>query len=629
MPNIYGNKKTENIRGYKSIRKKSHEKYIERHKYSMIPLIFVLCIIPFIVRMKEYSPNMLQYSWFPNAETHWDFFLFYKQWTLIIVAFIMAIMIIVKAYHNKKTIKKPLVLIPLGVYLLFCILSTIFSKYLSYTLAGSFEQFESIFALMGYGLIVYYAIVFVQSENDIKYIMTYLLASVFFMSLLGVFQYLGHDFFASEAGKNIIIPAEIRQNYDINFRFPVKTTYLTLYNPNYVGSYIALFIPLVLTMIFFQRKIYILSLQILIVIGLAISTIGSDSDSGMIAVAAVIILIPIFMWRNILKRWYIVFPAFAIIIVALVVIDKQEGGIIGRKIESGLRFERTKYNLSELRTEDDHVSFKYKGNTMMVSYNMSEDMNGFFTQTDEQGNPIEFSFDVATGKFTSMDVRFPGIVLNADLSQYGVFNIIIHGQQWDFYKDISKNTYYYINQYGKIDKIIEAPSSIFTGYEKFATSRGYLWSRTIPLLKDYIILGSGPDTFAMAFPQNDYMNLRLNNLHVGVLTKPHNMYLQIAVQTGLLSLVAFLIFYLMYFITSIRLYIRGRFTSYYAQVGVAIFISTIAYMITGLANDSSITTAPIFWALMGIGIAVNLKAKPLILEERESLRYAKLKKDDI
>ncbi len=43
--------------------------------------------------------------------------------------------------------------------------------------------------------------------------------------------------------------------------------------------------------------------------------------------------------------------------------------------------------------------------------------------------------------------------------------------------------------------------------------------------------------------------------------------------------------------------------------GVAIFIGTISYMVTGIANDSSITVAPMFWVFMGLGIFINYKIK--------------------
>ena len=87
------------------------------------------------------------------------------------------------------------------------------------------------------------------------------------------------------------------------------------------------------------------------------------------------------------------------------------------------------------------------------------------------------------------------------------------------------------------------------------------------------------------------------------------MYLQIGVQTGVLSLIAFLVFYAIYFFQSLRLYLGGRFESFAAQAGVGIFIGTVGYMVCGISNDSMITVSPVFWTLIGIGFAANALAR--------------------
>ena len=93
------------------------------------------------------------------------------------------------------------------------------------------------------------------------------------------------------------------------------------------------------------------------------------------------------------------------------------------------------------------------------------------------------------------------------------------------------------------------------------------------------------------------------------ITKPHNLYLQIGVQTGILSLIAFLAFYLIYFVSSFLLYTKCRLDSYSSKIGLGIFVGSFGYMISGIINDSMITVAPVFWALMGIGISINMQLK--------------------
>jgi O-antigen ligase len=191
------------------------------------------------------------------------------------------------------------------------------------------------------------------------------------------------------------------------------------------------------------------------------------------------------------------------------------------------------------------------------------------------------------------------------------FDTQIDGAIWHFTNQLEDNSYYYLNKYGRYDKIIMAQSAVFNGYESYASGRGYIWSRTIPLLKNKIILGSGADTFVLAFPQQDYVNLKNYGYGTSLITKPHSLYLQIGIQTGVISLLAFLIFYIMYFILSFKLYINCKYDNNYSKVGVAIFVGTFGYMISGISNDSCITVAPIFWALLGIGIAMNKKAKEM------------------
>jgi len=63
-----------------------------------------------------------------------------------------------------------------------------------------------------------------------------------------------------------------------------------------------------------------------------------------------------------------------------------------------------------------------------------------------------------------------------------------------------------------------------------------------------------------------------------------------------------------------KLYWKGTFSDYYYKVGVSIFIGTVSYMIAGISNDSTITVAPVFWVLIGIGTAINYR----LLKNRNS-----------
>ena len=585
--------------------------------FYLIPILFILCIVPFVVRLAVYNPGLSNYSWFPEVTSQADFFLYYKQWLFIAASFIMVCIIAIRAYMDKRVITFLPVFIPLAAYAGLCFLSAVFSKHRSLSFLGGLEQFESVFALLGYCLVVYYVFLFVKTERDIKVIFIFLLTAVIIMGILMLFQFLGYDFYKSDLAAKLMIPEKYRSGEVAEFNFEKGRVYGPMYNPNYVGSYAALLLPIFTVLLFFQKKWYMIVLHLLAITGLIFAIIGSQSLTGIIGLAVSVFVFLVLMRRYIVKFFYITIPAILIVGLLILYANNKTDGVMVHRIMSLGNIARTEYPLSSIETGDDSVSLNYLGNEMRVSYHVDENNNRSFTLTDTDGNVI--SFQNENGMLNSMDSRLPGFVIGPDPQYIDVFYITVDGMQWRFVNNAQEHTYYYINSVGKPDKMINAPSAVFTGYERLASGRGYLWSRTIPLLKKYILLGAGPDNFVTAFPQQDYLRAIQVGYQGLITTKPHNMYLQIAVQTGMVSLIAFLVFYGMYFVTSLRLYIKGRFKSYYAQVGVAVFLGTIAYMITGLANDSTITTAPIFWTMMGIGILANHKAKQVIISEEEQL----------
>ena len=87
--------------------------------------------------------------------------------------------------------------------------------------------------------------------------------------------------------------------------------------------------------------------------------------------------------------------------------------------------------------------------------------------------------------------------------------------------------------------------------EEFLNGRGYIWGRTIPVILENPLLGTGPDTFMLTFPQNDYV-ARSNLGHSffsQIITNAHNLYLHMAAQTGIPSLLCFLTFVIIYIIS--------------------------------------------------------------------------------
>ncbi len=574
----------------------------------LLPIIFILTVLPLIVKIYQYSANFSQFSWFPVNDISFDFFLYYKQIFLILTAIIMSIFLVYRYMTDKKNITFPKIFIPLLFYGVLALLSSVFSDYRKFSFTGTFEQFESIFALLSYCILAYYTYLIIQSEHDLKIVIYALLIGISLMIILGLTQVTGHDFYNSEVGWSLISNSTYANN---KADFPITAgenrVYLSLFNPNYVGVYVSLIFPITLYMTFFTRKLWHRVTYLFTTIGLLVCLYGSSSTTGLISVIITVFLSIILLWRYLIKFYYISLPLLIASILGLFFINAQTNNYLSTQIEKLTRIQKYEPQLTDIQTNDHNLLIQYGGNTLNVEFLVDEYGLCNFIFRDQLDNYVSHKMEVINGPVTITDERFSGFVFTPAYNTDGTigFDAIIDNKSWFFTNQHDDKTYYYVNVFGKYDKIVRAPSAVFTGFEFYASGRGYIWSRTIPLLKDRLILGSGADTFTLVFPQNDYVNYRTYGFDGLILTKPHSLYLQIGVQTGVISLIAFIIFYGWYFLSSIKIYLRCKFENFNIVIGASIFISSIGYMISGITNDSSITTAPIFWVLIGIGISIN------------------------
>lgn len=69
---------------------------------------------------------------------------------------------------------------------------------------------------------------------------------------------------------------------------------------------------------------------------------------------------------------------------------------------------------------------------------------------------------------------------------------------------IKNSTIKIIGFNGKPNDIEERREYLFNGKESLGSGGIHIWSRTILLLKNTLLLGYGPGNFPMYFPQNDY-----------------------------------------------------------------------------------------------------------------------------
>src|SRR6202140_826393 len=115
------------------------------------------------------------------------------------------------------------------------------------------------------------------------------------------------------------------------------------------------------------------------------------------------------------------------------------------------------------------------------------------------------------------------------------------------------------------------------------------WGDTLPLIASRPILGYGPDTFGLIYPQFQRGN---QNFVLG--DKPHQDALGVAASQGVIGLLA----YIWILVAVVRAFWRGR----YQRGAVALFAGWVAYVVAIQADFSWIPAALPLWLLVAAAI---------------------------
>ncbi len=319
------------------------------------------------------------------------------------------------------------------------------------------------------------------------------------------------------------------------------------------------------------------------------------------------------MRKVFIKNWKITAAAIAVFIIGFIGINMANQNILFTRMKSMFSTADEVHALKSILTNDDNVTINYNDASLIFKTSLDETGADVFELSDGSGAIVNYALSEDNTAYVIQDERFPFTFAPVRTDGFNGFEITIEGKQWYFSNLMKENdtSYYVLGNSMSLFKLTEQEKSIrfLENHYHFANMRGYIWARTIPLLKEYFLLGSGPDTFVIAFPNHDLVGLYNSGHENETITKPHCMYLQTAVQTGVPSLIALLVFYIWYLISSIKLYWKHSYEGYMPKIGVAIFASCIGYMILALTNDSCVTTSPIFYALIGMGLGINYNLK--------------------
>lgn len=576
----------------------------------LLPIILLMGFIPLIVHTYSYNSNLSQFNWFPNgADSQTDFFFGWKMIAIIVVGIVMAGILLYQYFKKKQGLRFENSFYFLFFYAMFVAMSALFSNYKYWVARGTYELFEPVWVVFVYILLCYYTYHFVQEEKQVKFILCGAGIGMTVVTLIGVFQYFRMDFFKTGLGKHLITNPSWWNDLDnLNFNMIEGTSYTTLYNPNFLSFYFGMLIPLLVCLFIAAKKAW---QRVLIVVAEVLCLIclkGSRSDTGWMAlIVGAVILALVLLSRK--KK------AFCVAL-AIVLIGGVAAITVGSKTEAGTRIKNTivgtyhiddRYAVRDIDTGDDSVMLNVRGNKMYVSY--MNDASGVIVPacTDENGQTIELTMTDADNQvYTINDERFAGGAIQPILlgdENIPAIEVSFDGIAWDFV-ETQEAGYCYLNKAGKLVKWEQIKNAKLLN-EDAMSYRGHMWNVTIPLLGKHVLIGSGANTYMFEYPQDDYLGQAYVYGFNSYEVKAHCWYLQQWVESGLIGTLALLIFMGWYAVQSIRIYRRVDLHESLSWIGFGLFAAVLVYLIAGVANDSNVCTAPVFWGMLGLGLATN------------------------
>lgn len=512
--------------------------------------------LPFLMGKKSYVNRFREFAWSSDAYWMADDFLIYKAVAFFVFVLLLCIACLIQWRRGKDGRTKREIYWEWIFYLALVVLSTVNSRYPVLSLLGANDQFEPVWILAAYVGCAFLTARLMRTGGDRELLYRAIACMASVMGVIGVGQFL-----------------VLR-----------RKVYLTLYNPNYAGMMMAALLPVLYMKLWEKNSGRWRLLYGFGACGAVICLILSGSKG---AAAVSVWLFALFLLRRygtkIRVRIFLAGSLLAGLGCCAWLFAGTGGG------QDGF--------VTNVVTGPDCVAFESQNGTLKIRFSMPDEEHYSFVLTDESGIHISYVENEEGTRYRPTDERFGRFEFTiADYDgRYG-FLVDVDGREW-YFAGLDNGEYGYMNGYFRLDQFQNAPHVLFEGREEFATNRGYIWSRTLPILTRTILLGTGPDTFAAVFPQNDVGKYLLTDMpYKMIVTRPHNFFLQTAVQTGALSLCAMLFGFWRVLRTLFR---RGE-----EQEACAVAFALCAYLASGMLYDSSLCTAPVFWLLFGAGISV-------------------------
>lgn len=564
--------------------------------YDYIPVLAVAAILPLLVYVHIYHYSSEQVAMLSESVELSDLFsygkaVFFGILTCWMVWYLVSDVLVGKR-QKKETINRIfLLLFALGVWQ---ILSMFFAIDKKMALWGGYGRFEGTYVLIGYLVLCYYTYKITLKHGKNHWVCVGLSISSIIMAIPGILQVFATDPFLNEKILHFLPP--FREEIEVQATLALPKAYMTLANPNTASMYIAMVLPFLfmcsLTLKGWQQKLAVIAVALD-----ATLLVFTGSRVGLFSLALTLVT-GVLLGRKMLKAHWKKTTVGLLVIVVLAV-----GANFAMKLTTmslGERMAASKINgttkdVLHCETREDGIYLMKESREYRLSFDADDDFYMTLKVYNEQGKDVtssDFSFENGTFK----NKAFEGITVEAVQVDEEDFLMIQEEQQWFFTHDVNGGYLLYVGN-GCYDTIENAQKITLPVSDSFASGRGYIWSRSLPLLTKYGLFGCGADNFVLAFPQADYNAKReYCKSYLTTIEKPHNGYLQLAIQNGIPALVFVILFYIAY----VCQMTKRKFEN---PLLLGAFLGTVSYVFAMLFNDSNVMVTTLFFVFVGMTMA--------------------------
>lgn len=544
-----------------------------------------------------------------------DWFLYCKEISFFVCAvFIILYYIGEKIFPEKPCRNNPInnsgKLIPLfSVYLVFSLLSALFSENKEVVLWGLCTEYEGLAAVFSYCILFFAGYNFFSGEKTRKNYKRLFFILIAVTSVLAMFEYLYKPLLELPFMKYLIADSEHRDiAANLNFSDTFRETLLMFYNSNYMGGFCTIIFPVSVYYFAVQKKLIKKALCGVICCMTLTAAVMSNSTAAFYVVILEIIVLAVML---IVKKAVSIKDAGILAATVLVLffgLNFASGNMLVQHFlksasNSGTYSdEEIKYRLKKIQIADNsiYISDGKSEYYIIPPMNSGEQLivrggkNTMFTEKSvSQNASVIHDINSDTDFSAAVDMG----VVYIDLGYKRTFDFAV----------TTKGIKAIVQNANLIDDIPYSKynDTKLADYYSFATGRGYIWINTLPMLKKCIILGKGAGNFPFYFVQNEMVGL--SNTHGSyhiIIDKPHSWYLQIAVTSGFFALIAVLAVFAGFVFKGGRKLLRIKKEDYAENSNdlffLCMFTGLTGFMITGIVNDSIIAVNPFFWFNLGI-----------------------------